>query len=108
MTGKTRKRRAVKAEKSKEKIRTADETTPGTSKRTRKTRSGSSIASKSKEKIAKDTKSKATPKDKEDKPKTESPFTKLIAAAKLLNPREFKLPKELMMHIPFPGTVKGT
>lgn len=108
MTGKKRKRRTVKAEnKAAEKRRTADETTPGTSKRVRKTRSDSSLGSKSKEKIAKDTKSKATTKNKETRLKIDSPFTKLIAAAKLLNPREFKLPRELTMHIPFPGTVKG-
>ncbi|XP_053694039.1 PHD finger protein 12 [Sabethes cyaneus] len=35
-----------------------------------------------------------------------SPMDQLIRAARILNPRQFELPRELKVHFPFPGTEK--
>ncbi|XP_021705145.1 LOW QUALITY PROTEIN: PHD finger protein 12 [Aedes aegypti] len=35
-----------------------------------------------------------------------TPFDQLIRAARILNPRQFELPREMNVHFPFPGTEK--
>jgi hypothetical protein len=36
-----------------------------------------------------------------------SPMEELIKAAKLMNPRQFELPREMNVYVQFPGTDKG-
>lgn len=44
-------------------------------------------------------------KEPEDNPPLK-PFDQLIHAARILNPRQFELPREINAHFPFPGTEK--
>lgn len=45
--------------------------------------------------------------DGESGGKKGTPLDELIKAASLLNPRQFELPREMSVHIPFPGTDKS-
>ncbi|XP_077291443.1 PHD finger protein 12 isoform X2 [Arctopsyche grandis] len=44
--------------------------------------------------------------DKEVEEKDLSPMEILVRAAKVMNPRQFELPREMQIHCPFPGTDK--
>lgn len=44
--------------------------------------------------------------DKEVEEKDLSPMEILVRAARVMNPRQFELPREMQIHCPFPGTDK--